>query len=214
MGWAERKGAERGGGGTSARWGLLTQAAPSDANCVAWPGMLQGTSSRQLQLIFPPLTQSHFNPLPFPPGDTHAYTHAHARTQTHTTHTHTTRHCSTLSPRPPRQVMKALWVSKLLLWPRFQEQVDESLTEHAPEVMEVKVPLTRAMTNIQQAIADIMTKCVQELKLKRPSLEVDHFSLERGLTMNLDQKIRRQLDPVWNTLSSSLQQVRPATISA
>ena len=49
------------------------------------------------------------------------------------------------------KVMRALFVRKLLLWPRFHLSVSETLSSSPPLVEELSVPLSKKTAKLQQA---------------------------------------------------------------
>ncbi|XP_039630424.1 DNA repair endonuclease XPF [Polypterus senegalus] len=98
------------------------------------------------------------------------------------------------------RVMRNLFVKKLLLWPRFHAAVNSCLERHKPEVVELHVSLTPAMTAIQTSILDIMNACLKELKRFNPALEVEDLSLESALGRSFEKVIRHYLDPLWHQL--------------
>lgn len=54
------------------------------------------------------------------------------------------------------KTMKALWITKVHLWPRFQRTVTESLAKHPPEVIECRVKPSEKSLAIQNAIRELM----------------------------------------------------------
>eukprot|EP00043_Microstomoeca_roanoka_P007242 m.69795 g.69795 ORF g.69795 m.69795 type:complete len:1181 (-) comp13750_c0_seq8:1060-4602(-) len=105
------------------------------------------------------------------------------------------------------KVMRSLWVSKLFLWPRFEQRVMSTLSLKQPRTFQVKVHMTKLMQLMQMSIADLMTSCLNKLKTLRPSLEMEFLSIERGLFPSFEQALRSQLDPVWHTLGSRTRQL-------
>ncbi|XP_054712964.1 DNA repair endonuclease XPF-like [Uloborus diversus] len=101
-----------------------------------------------------------------------------------------------------QRVMRNLFVKHLFLWPRFHAIVASSLEKAKPEVFEMHVPMTHAMTSIQMAILDLMNFCVRELKHINPSLDTDELTVENAISKSFDKIIKYQLDPVWHQLSS------------
>eukprot|EP00053_Salpingoeca_punica_P016238 m.152150 g.152150 ORF g.152150 m.152150 type:complete len:948 (+) comp16913_c1_seq2:43-2886(+) len=95
------------------------------------------------------------------------------------------------------RVLKTLWLRKLFFVPRFHVDVMSSLPKL--EMVEHKVALTPNMMQIQTAISTIMSTLIGELKKARP--EIQDVTFERGLFASFDVLLRRQLDPVWHTLS-------------
>lgn len=60
--------------------------------------------------------------------------------------------------------MKCLHVRKLYLWPRFQVYVSQELERDPPEVVDIRVPMSRYMVGIQKAIAEVMDACLKEMR--------------------------------------------------
>ncbi|CAH1237818.1 ERCC4 [Branchiostoma lanceolatum] len=98
------------------------------------------------------------------------------------------------------RVMKNLFVRKLYLWPRFHASIQDFLSQHKPEVVELHLHMTDSMTAIQTAILDIMQACVRELRVFNPSLEAEDLTVENAISLTFDQVVRQQLDPVWHQL--------------
>ncbi|GIY03033.1 DNA repair endonuclease XPF [Caerostris extrusa] len=101
-----------------------------------------------------------------------------------------------------QRVMRNLFVKNLFLWPRFHAVVASSIERAKPEVLEIHVPMTNAMTSIQIAILDLMNVCVKELKHINPSLDTDELTVENAIAKSFDKIIKYQLDPVWHQLNS------------
>ncbi|XP_078702726.1 DNA repair endonuclease XPF-like [Branchiostoma floridae x Branchiostoma belcheri] len=105
------------------------------------------------------------------------------------------------------RVMKNLFVRKLYLWPRFHVSVQDFLSQHKPEVVELHLHMTDSMTAIQTSILDIMQACVRELRMFNPSLEAEDLTVENAISLMFDQIVRQQLDPVWHQLSGKTRQL-------
>ncbi|XP_066301514.1 DNA repair endonuclease XPF-like [Branchiostoma lanceolatum] len=105
------------------------------------------------------------------------------------------------------RVMKNLFVRKLYLWPRFHASIQDFLSQHKPEVVELHLHMTDSMTAIQTAILDIMQACVRELRVFNPSLEAEDLTVENAISLTFDQVVRQQLDPVWHQLSWKTRQL-------
>lgn len=123
-------------------------------------------------------------------------------------------------------------MKKLYLWPRFEASIHAALSQHPPTLYQADVPLTKQMRGVQQAIEDLLIHSIkvslaltlaplshffppprpslptlQELKRLRPSLETEYLTPEQGLFSTLEQQLRRQLDPIWDTLKPSMKQL-------
>ncbi|CAK8685510.1 unnamed protein product [Clavelina lepadiformis] len=100
------------------------------------------------------------------------------------------------------RVMKALYVGKVFLWPRFHSSVAACLEKHKPEVVELCIKMTSSMKLIQTALLEIVNACLRELKENNPQIESDELTLENSLGKSFDRSVRVQLDPIWNQLGS------------
>ncbi len=99
------------------------------------------------------------------------------------------------------KVMRALTVSKLLLWPRFHVAVAGWLSRAQPEVEEISAPLSRKATELQRALLQSLDTCVAELCEANPSIDVSQLTTEKALLATFDSVVRIQLDPVWQKTS-------------
>ncbi|XP_027360566.1 DNA repair endonuclease UVH1 isoform X2 [Abrus precatorius] len=104
------------------------------------------------------------------------------------------------------RAMKCLHVRKLHLWPRFQVYVSEELEKDPPEVVDVRVPMTKYMVGIQKAIVEVMDACLKEMR-KTNKVDVEDLTVENGLFKSFDEIVRRQLDPIWHTLGKKTKQL-------
>ena len=104
------------------------------------------------------------------------------------------------------KTMKALWVTKVHLWPRFQRAVTESLAQHPPEVIECRVKPTLKALAIQNAIRELMDSCLKELKRAVPHLDMTGATVQNTLFEGFFQQLKSQLDPIWHTLSQGTKQ--------
>lgn len=66
--------------------------------------------------------------------------------------------------------------------------------------------MSDAMTDIQEALTQLLDACIQELK-KSNKIDSTQMSLEAGLFQSFDDMVRRQLDSVWHTVSQRTKQV-------
>ncbi|XP_012070118.1 DNA repair endonuclease UVH1 isoform X2 [Jatropha curcas] len=104
------------------------------------------------------------------------------------------------------RIMKSLYIKKLHLWPRFQVYVSEELERMAPEVIDVRVPMTKYMMGIQKAIIEVMDACLKEMR-KTNKVDVEDLTVENGLFKSFDEIVRRQLDPIWHILGKKTKQL-------
>jgi DNA excision repair protein ERCC-4 len=109
---------------------------------------------------------------------------------------------------PLTNMMKNLFLQKPALYPRFHVAVANSLEgRKKAEVIELEVPMTDAMQDIQNAVLECVEASIGELKKANPGLEVEDWNIDSALHKNFDQIIRRQLDPVWHRTTFKTRQV-------
>ncbi|CAO2650927.1 Nn.00g092240.m01.CDS01 [Neocucurbitaria sp. VM-36] len=109
---------------------------------------------------------------------------------------------------PLTNMMKNLFLQKPALYPRFHVSVANSLEgRKKAEVIELEVPMTEAMQDIQNAVLACVEVSISELKKANPGLEVEDWTVDSALHKNFDQIIRRQLDPVWHRTTFKTRQV-------
>ena len=109
---------------------------------------------------------------------------------------------------PLANTLRNLFLRKPSLWPRFHEIVKESLEGHRKaEVIEYEIPMSQAMTDIQNAILECVEVSISELKKANTGLEMEDWTLDSALHKNFDAIIRRQLDPVWHRVSWRTKQI-------
>ena len=109
---------------------------------------------------------------------------------------------------PLATMLRNLFLKKASLWPRFQVTVANSLEgKKKAEVIELEVPMTDPMKEIQTAIMECVEVSIHELKKGNSGLEMDEWNLDSALTKNFDVIVRRQLDPNWHRVSWKTRQI-------
>lgn len=105
-------------------------------------------------------------------------------------------------------MMRNLFLRKPSLWPRFHVTVAKSLEgRKKAEVIELEVPMTAGMKNIQNAILECIEVSISELRKADTGLELDDWNLDSALHKSFDVIIRRQLDPNWHRVSYRTRQI-------
>ncbi|KAG1666401.1 hypothetical protein FOA52_006510 [Chlamydomonas sp. UWO 241] len=104
------------------------------------------------------------------------------------------------------KVMRCLGVRRLMLWPRFHQYVQDDLGAHPPELVEWEQELTPAMRHIQAAITEILDALIKDLR-RTNKIDCADLKLEHGLHYSFDHLVRRQLDPIWHTVSQKTRSV-------
>ncbi|KAI9804998.1 MAG: hypothetical protein M1833_006301 [Piccolia ochrophora] len=103
---------------------------------------------------------------------------------------------------PLTTMMRNLFLRKPSLWPRFHISVANSLEgRKKAEVIELEVPMTENMKDIQTAIMECVEVTIGELKKANADLAMEDWNLDSALHRNFDAIVRRQLDPVWHRIS-------------
>ncbi|KAI1015692.1 hypothetical protein LB503_009695 [Fusarium chuoi] len=109
---------------------------------------------------------------------------------------------------PLATMMRNLFLRKASLWPRFHVTVAQSLEgKKKAEVIELEVPMTDSMREIQNAIMECVEVSIHELKKGNSGLEMDDWNLDSALLKNFDIMVRRQLDPNWHRVSWKTKQI-------
>ncbi|MCJ1283131.1 hypothetical protein MMC26_002458 [Xylographa opegraphella] len=109
---------------------------------------------------------------------------------------------------PLATMMRNLFLRKPSLWPRFHVTVAKSLEgRKQAEVIELEVPMTESMRDIQNAILECVEVSISELKKAGTGLELDDWTLDSALHRSFDTIIRRQLDPIWHRVSYRTRQI-------
>ena len=75
------------------------------------------------------------------------------------------------------------------------------------EVIELEVPMTDNMKDIQSAILECVEVSIGDLKKANSGLEMEDWTLDSALHRSFDVIIRRQLDPVWHRVSYRTRQI-------
>uniref|UniRef100_A0A093V9E8 DNA repair protein rad16 n=2 Tax=Talaromyces marneffei PM1 TaxID=1077442 RepID=A0A093V9E8_TALMA len=109
---------------------------------------------------------------------------------------------------PLSNMLRNLFLRKPSLWPRFHVTVAESLEgRRKAEVIELEVPMTDKMRDIQNAVMECVEISVSELKKANSGLDMEDWTLDSALHKNFDVAIRRQLDPIWHRVSFRTRQI-------
>jgi DNA excision repair protein ERCC-4 len=114
----------------------------------------------------------------------------------------------TIGFSPLATMMRNLFLKKASLWPRFHVTVAQALEgKKKAEVIELEIPMTDAMRDVQNAIMECVEVSIHELKKGNPGLEMDDWNLDSALLKNFDVIVRRQLEPNWHRVSWKTRQI-------
>lgn len=109
---------------------------------------------------------------------------------------------------PLSSTLRNLFLRKPSLYPRFHVTVAKSLEgKRKAEVIELEVPMTDAMREIQSAVLECISVSIGELKKGNPGLDMEDWNEDSALHKNFDAIIRRQLNPVWHRTSFRTKQI-------
>ncbi|EKD14590.1 uncharacterized protein L3040_000114 [Drepanopeziza brunnea f. sp. 'multigermtubi'] len=109
---------------------------------------------------------------------------------------------------PLSSMMRNLFLRNASLWPRFQVVVAQALEgKKKAEVIELEVPMSESMCDIQTAIMECVEVSIGELKKSNSGLEMEDWNLDSALHKQFDMVVRRQLDPVWHRVSWKTKQI-------
>lgn len=109
---------------------------------------------------------------------------------------------------PLSTMMRNVFLRKVSLWPRFQVTIAKSLEgKKKAEVIELEVPMSDSMRDIQNAIMECVEVSIKELKKANSGLEMDDWNMDSALHKSFDIIVRRQLDPVWHRVSWKTKQI-------
>ncbi|KAL0276275.1 UNVERIFIED_CONTAM: hypothetical protein PYX00_003883 [Menopon gallinae] len=99
------------------------------------------------------------------------------------------------------QVLKALFLRNLFLWPRYHASIKSTLNECKPLVVELHLEMTGSMLQLQNSLLDLIKTTVQELKRLNPLLDTDEVTVENVINSSFHKLVHSQMDPVWHALS-------------
>ena len=109
---------------------------------------------------------------------------------------------------PLSSMMRNLFLRKPSLWPRFHVTVAKSLEgRKKAEVIELEVPMTDSMKDIQNAVLECVEVSISELRKAGTGIELDDWTLDSALHKSFDAIVRRQLDPIWHRVSYRTRQI-------
>ena len=105
-------------------------------------------------------------------------------------------------------MMRNLFLRAPSLWPRFHVTVAESLEgRKKAEVIELEVPMSDKMKEIQSAVLECVELSIGELKKANSGLEIEDWTVDSALHKSFDIAIRRHLEPVWHRVSFRTRQI-------
>ncbi len=104
-------------------------------------------------------------------------------------------------------VMKNLFLRYVYLYPRFQMTIRSTFEHCSPDVIELQVPLTLLMMDIQVSLMELINACLQELRSSTTWIENDLLTVDQAILNSFDRLIRLQLQLIWNQISIRTKQL-------
>ncbi|KAJ5924193.1 DNA repair protein [Penicillium verhagenii] len=109
---------------------------------------------------------------------------------------------------PLANMLRNLFLRKASLWPRFHVAVSEALEgDRKAEVIELEVPMSSKMREIQNAVLECVELSVAELRKANAGLDMEEWTLDSALHRNFAAAIRRQLQTIWHRVSYRTKQI-------
>lgn len=100
------------------------------------------------------------------------------------------------------RTMRNLFVKELFIWPRFHATIQSSLKPYEAQTIELNIPMSARMTQIQTHILDIMNYLVREIKRINRMVDLDEVTVENCVTKKFHKILQAQLDCIWHRLNS------------
>ncbi len=114
----------------------------------------------------------------------------------------------TMGFQPLTSILRNLFLRKPILYPRFHVTVAKSVEgKRKAEVIELEIPMSDSMKDIQNAVLECVEVSINELKKGNSGVDMDEWNLDSALHRSFDTIIRRQLDPVWHRTSFRTKQI-------
>lgn len=108
---------------------------------------------------------------------------------------------------PLRNILKELQLRTVHIYPRFHEEIKQSLERRRADVIEIYPHLTESMKDIHGAIVQCMSTTLAELKRSNTTLDLDDINVENAYFRSFDAIVRKQLDPVWHKVGPKTKQL-------
>ncbi|KAJ3754997.1 hypothetical protein EV360DRAFT_86318 [Lentinula raphanica] len=98
---------------------------------------------------------------------------------------------------PLKNIMKELQLRRVWIYPRFHQEVKDTLERKRADVVELAQNLTDNMNDIHGAIVQCMTITLAELRRSTVELDLENLNLPAAYFSSFDHIVRKQLDPIW-----------------
>lgn len=97
------------------------------------------------------------------------------------------------------KVMSLLCINNIFLWPRFEENVQQSLGE-GPRIIELEIDMTPKMKIIKTNIINLMKKAISAIQNTHKEVDLGD-DITSSCLLHLDSIVSSQLLPIWNHVS-------------
>ncbi|KAJ3754994.1 hypothetical protein EV360DRAFT_50563 [Lentinula raphanica] len=104
---------------------------------------------------------------------------------------------------PLKNIMKELQLRRVWIYPRFHQEVKDTLERKRADVVELAQNLTDNMNDIHGAIVQCMTITLAELRRSKVELDLESLNLPAAYFSSFDHIVRKQLDPIWHKVGPS-----------
>lgn len=100
------------------------------------------------------------------------------------------------------KTMRNLFVKELYIWPRFHSQIQSSLKDGEIQAIELNVPATDKMVQMQYLVLDLMNFLVKEIKRINRTVDMEEITVENCVTKEFYKILQAQLDCIWHQLNN------------
>lgn len=94
--------------------------------------------------------------------------------------------------------LRVLYLSRLVLWPRFHRSVRSALRPHAPDLLDLAVPTAPRQTALLAALGNVVHAVLHDVRSATRTLDLSEVFRERegrkSLAHNFDDLVRSQLE--------------------
>ncbi|KAJ3925851.1 MAG: hypothetical protein NXY57DRAFT_906565 [Lentinula lateritia] len=104
---------------------------------------------------------------------------------------------------PLKNILKELQLRRVWIYPRFHQEVKDTLERKRADVIEFAQNLTDNMNDIHAAIVQCMNLTLAELRRSKVELDLDSLNLPAAYFSSFDHIVRKQLDPIWHKVGPS-----------
>ncbi|THU85938.1 hypothetical protein K435DRAFT_731891 [Dendrothele bispora CBS 962.96] len=104
--------------------------------------------------------------------------------------------------QPLKNVMKELQLRRVHIYPRFHQDIKDTLERRRADVVELSQDMTQAMDDIHGAIVQCMNSTLAELRRSK-DLDLEGISLPAAYFSSFDHTVRKQLDPIWHKVGGT-----------